>query len=75
MYKRQVGIVAISSSLTPFIGQNLGANKLDRIRIAINYSFVLSGVWGILIALPLLIFSNDFSNLFSYNAAVQNIFD
>ena len=66
-----VGIVAISSSLTPFIGQNLGANKLDRIRIAINYSFVLSGVWGILIALPLLIFSNDFSNLFSYNAAVQ----
>ena len=24
-----VGIIAISSSLTPFIGQNLGANKLD----------------------------------------------
>ena len=43
-----VGIIAISSSLTPFIGQNFGANKHYRIITAINYSVVLSGIWGLI---------------------------
>lgn len=66
-----VGIIAISSSLTPFIGQNLGANQHVRIKKAINYCILLSGVWGLLVALPLLIFRNEFSSLFSTDTQVR----
>ena len=66
-----VGIIAISSSLTPFIGQNFGANKHYRINTAINYSVVLSGIWGLIVAIPLLIFQKQFSNLFSTDILVK----
>jgi len=67
-----VGIIAISSSLTPFIGQNLGANKLDRINKAINYSVLLSAIWGLAVAVPLIIFNKQFSSLFTSDITVQN---
>ena len=66
-----VGIIAISSSLTPFIGQNFGANKHYRINTAINYSVVLSGIWGLIVAIPLLIFQKQLSNLFSTDILVK----
>ena len=66
-----VGIIAISSSLTPFIGQNLGANQHERIKKAINYCILLSGVWGLFVALPLLIYRNEFSSLFSTDTQVR----
>ena len=66
-----VGIIAISSSLTPFIGQNLGANQHVRIKKAINYCILLSGIWGLLVALPLLMLRNEFSSLFSTDNQVR----
>ena len=66
-----VGIIAISSSLTPFRGQNFGANKHYRINTAINYSVILSGIWGLIVAIPLLIFQKQFSNLFSTDILVK----
>ena len=66
-----VGIIAISSSLTPFIGQNLGASKHYRINTAINYSIILSGLWGLVVSIPLLIFQKQFSNLFSADILVK----
>ena len=68
-----VGIIAISSSLTPFIGQNLGANKLDRINKAINYSVLLSAIWGLIVAVPLILFNQNFSILFTSDITVQNL--
>ena len=68
-----VGIIAISSSLTPFIGQNLGANKLDRVNKAINYSILLSAIWGLIVAVPLIIFNKQFSSLFTSDITVQNL--
>ncbi len=66
-----VGIIAISSSLTPFIGQNLGASKHYRINTAINYSIILSGLWGLVVSIPLLVFQKQFSNLFSADILVK----
>ena len=66
-----IGIIAISSSLTPFIGLNLGAKKIDRIKKAINYSIVFSSIWGISVALPLFFFNNYFATIFSNEIAVQ----
>lgn len=38
--------VALASILGPFIGQNLGARKLDRVRESVKISMIFGLVWG-----------------------------
>lgn len=45
--------IALSVALIPFIGQNSGASRWDRVRMAIKFSNRLSAAWGILIYLLL----------------------
>ncbi|MFK7970995.1 MAG: MATE family efflux transporter [Bacteroidia bacterium] len=40
-------VVALSSILGPFVGQNLGAKRLDRVRKGINLSIRFGLVWGV----------------------------
>ena len=37
-----VGTFGLSSALTPFIGQNFGAGRFDRLRAAIQFCFKLA---------------------------------
>ncbi len=41
-----VGIMALSTAMTPFAGQNLGAGLCDRLREAVRFSMKASLVWG-----------------------------
>lgn len=41
-----VGVAALSTAITPFVGQNLGAGRCDRLRQAVRFSVVASLVWG-----------------------------
>jgi putative MATE family efflux protein len=41
-------VVALSSILGPFVGQNLGANKLERVREGIRKSILFGLGWGLL---------------------------
>ncbi|MFC1566998.1 MATE family efflux transporter [bacterium] len=60
-------ILALASVLAPFIGQNLGAKKIERIFLSIKYSNQFSIIWGFflftiftLLAHPIAsIFTND----------------
>ena len=46
-------LFALSASIGPFVGQNWGANRADRVRegLRVTYRFCLA--WGLLIAIPL----------------------
>ena len=46
-----VGVMALSTAMTPFAGQNLGAGLCDRLRAAVRFSIVASVVWGTGVAL------------------------
>jgi len=41
-------IMAIASVLGPFVGQNLGARRIDRIKTGINISCRFAFIWGVL---------------------------
>lgn len=56
--------MAFSTVLGPFVGQNLGAQKLERIKKAINYGHTFAILWGILTSLILYIFAEPIARTF-----------
>ena len=66
-----IGIIAIASTQTSFIGQNLGAKKFDRIKSGLYYNIIFSFSWGLLIAVPLIFLRDFIAILFSENSLVQ----
>lgn len=58
-------VMALSTTLAPFVGQNWGAQKIDRIRKAMNLSIRFTLLWQTLIALLLAIFAPHLIYLFS----------
>jgi putative MATE family efflux protein len=48
-----MAVVALSSVLSPFVGQNLGAKKMDRLRSGISQSQRFGLIWGIAMLLVL----------------------
>ncbi len=61
---------ALGGVITPFIGQNFGAGKHDRIKTAIKLSNWFSILYGIFIMLVYLLFSSGIASLFSDNEDV-----
>ena len=66
-------IYALSSTLPMFIGQNLGANKLDRVYQASQIAFRFTVLFQVAIYLGLLMLANTIASLFSSEQSVQNI--
>ena len=58
-------LMALSSSIGPFIGQNLGAQKIQRIRKGINFSYRFSFIWGTFSLAVLWGFSEPIARIFS----------
>ncbi len=65
--------MALSAVVGPFVGQNIGAQKIDRVRTAIRLSqrFVL--IYGVLLYLLLLFFNEDIVRLFNNDQDVVQI--
>jgi putative MATE family efflux protein len=63
-------IMALSGVLVPFVGQNWGAKKLDRVIAAKKQSFSFSFLWGILVLAILNIAAVPLSRLFSVDPEV-----
>ncbi len=63
-------LFALSASIGPFVGQNWGAGHPDRVRqgLRVTYQFCIG--WGLLIALPLLLFGEAISGLVDDSAPV-----
>ncbi len=65
-----VVIHALSSVFGPFIGQNLGARKYDRVHTAINISHRFSILWEIAVWIILLSFRNTIAGIFNDDTQV-----
>lgn len=63
-------IMALSSIMGPFVGQNWGANRRDRVAQALRTSFRFIGVWSLSIALLLWLFGDILAALFNTHPAV-----
>ena len=47
----RITFFALAAALAPFMGQNIGAKKYDRIKLATRYSITFCLVWGLFLAL------------------------
>lgn len=60
-------LMALSTVLTPFAGQNWGANRFDRLTEAVKLSFRFSWIWGIFVAILLWISADYLIGAFTQN--------
>jgi len=63
---------ALAASLIPFIGQNWGAGKFDRVHLAHRYSNRFSFSWGLLCLAAFLLTAPPIARLFSRDPEVIN---
>lgn len=60
---------ALMQSMASFVGQNVGANKLDRAKKAMYIGMLLGSIFGVFIILLLIFFGKEVSMLFTDNAS------
>lgn len=63
-------VLSISMAVTTFTGQNVGANRLDRVKKGMYSSLIMVLVYTIFIGAVLLIFSHQVLGLFTHSAQV-----
>jgi putative MATE family efflux protein len=63
-------VLSISMAVTTFTGQNVGANRLDRVKKGMYSSLIMVLVYTIFIGAVLLIFSHQVLGLFTHSAKV-----
>jgi putative MATE family efflux protein len=68
-----LGVMALTSILTPFVAQNLGAKNIDRIQISLVYSSKFSLLWGLAAFVILGSAAYPLSIIFSDNEGVQSL--
>ena len=66
-------IMALGSVLGPFIGQNFGAEKLDRVNKGVNISSGFGMVWGLVALLFLSVLAEPLAKIFNDNPAVVEV--
>lgn len=62
--------LALSTILTPFAGQNWGANRFDRLQRTISLVFRFSMLWGLAVAILLWLVADPVIHLFSRDPEV-----
>jgi len=65
-----IGVLALTSAITPFIGQNHGARKGGRIRETLTWVTKASFVWGLGMAVVLFVVAEPLAGLFNDDAEV-----
>ncbi|MBC8258065.1 MAG: MATE family efflux transporter [SAR324 cluster bacterium] len=63
-------LMALGSALSPFVGQNLGAKKFDRVELSIKYSQLFSIGWGLAVLIILAITGKYLASIFSSDPEV-----
>ena len=65
-----ITLFALSGSIGPFVGQNWGANRLDRVRGGVNASYVFCLGWGLLTGAALFLFRGNIAPWINDNPEV-----
>lgn len=56
--------IALSAAMTPFVGQNFGAGRLDRVKEGVNFAYRFSLMYGVGVAAFMLLFGGFIAGLF-----------
>ena len=67
-----VVIMALSSVMTPFVGQNFGAGKQQRIKESLKIALIFTVCWELFITLLLLLTATPIAEIFNNDTAVIN---
>jgi len=62
-----------AAAFTAFVGQNYGANKIDRIKKGYKISLIVLGIWGIFVTSLLLFGGRTIFNIFTDNPTIINM--
>ena len=66
-------IFALSTVLRPFVGQNWGAGRYDRVKLGVKYSNVFSLMWGVAMFIVLALAARPIASLFNDDPQVISI--
>ena len=65
-----ITVMALSASMGPFVGQNWGAKKINRVQLAMRQSFLFCIGWGVIMAVCLGLGGQFLSTLFNQDPNV-----
>ncbi len=68
-----IGVFALSTSLSPVVGQNAGARRYDRVRETTRFVIRIALLWGATVALSLWAFGEPLAYLFSETDSVAEV--
>lgn len=68
-----IAVMALASSMGPFVGQNWGAQKINRVRLALSQGYRFCLAWGVLMALVLGIGARSLAAFFNPDPNVIEI--
>ncbi|MEL6816377.1 MAG: MATE family efflux transporter, partial [Cyanobacteria bacterium J06598_3] len=68
-----IALIALGASLGPFVGQNWGAGKFERVRLALHQSYLFCLGWGVLAAIVLAAIAPRIATLFNADPQVVAI--
>lgn len=63
-------LFALSGSIGPFIGQNWGANRPERVAEGLRVTYRFCIVWGFIAALPMILFGDTIAGWIDHNPTV-----
>ena len=66
-------ILALAGAIGPFVGQNYGAGKFNRIQLGIRTGYKFSLLWGVIVTLAFAYFGGNISSIFSDDPAVISV--
>ncbi|MBN8279385.1 MAG: MATE family efflux transporter [Gammaproteobacteria bacterium] len=66
-----LAMMALSAAMTPFVGQNFGAKRLDRIREGVNFAYRFSLFYGATVLVIMLVFGRLITSLFGLEGQAQ----
>jgi len=66
-------IFALSTVIGPFVGQNLGASRYDRVKLGVKYSNGFSLIWGVVMFALLAVTARPVASIFNDDPVVISI--
>lgn len=67
-----LAMMALSAAMTPFVGQNFGARRLDRVGEGIRFAYRFSLIYGLAIGAFMLLFGGYIVDLFGVQGAARD---
>jgi putative MATE family efflux protein len=67
-----LAMMALSGAMTPFVGQNFGARRLDRVQDGVKFAYRFSLMYGVGMAAVMLLFGGFITDLFGLEGKAKD---